>query len=80
MATFNELRSFVLALPDTTEGNHVRLRPAFLVSGKPFIGMEKDQAHVLMRLNPEAVQSLVHLMRVRGSQLTNAMRKDGDRN
>lgn len=54
MATLSELRELVLALPDTAEGTHFRL-PSFRVSDKPIIAVEKDNAHVLVRLDePQA--------------------------
>lgn len=53
MASLDNLHSFVLALPEMSEGTHHHLRPAYCISGKPFIGIEKDRVHVLMRLNPQ---------------------------
>lgn len=58
MATVKDLRAFVLSLPGTTEGTHFRL-PAFRVEEKPFIGVEKDNEHVLFRLDKEHVLTLV---------------------
>jgi hypothetical protein len=60
MGSLDDLHSFVLALPETSEGTHHHLSPAYSISGKPFIVIEKDRVHVLMRLNPQAVQSLVN--------------------
>lgn len=58
MATFDDLRTCALALPDMTEGTHFRL-PAFRVSGQPIIGIDKDGVHATMRLDEHSVRSIV---------------------
>lgn len=58
MATLDELHSIALALPDTSEGTHFHLR-TYDVSGKGFVSIEKDQDHVLIRLDRENIGKLV---------------------
>jgi hypothetical protein len=58
MATPDELRSIVLALPETTEGTHFR-QPVYRVSDKPFLAIEKDNLHVTARLTKQEIQAFV---------------------
>lgn len=57
MATVDDLRKFVLALPETTEGTHFHLA-ASRVAGQAFIGIERDNSHAAFSLSPEDIATL----------------------
>ena len=59
MASLDDLRQFILSLPETSEGTHFR-RPVFRVGDKPIISVEKDQGHVTVRLDRETIETLVN--------------------
>ncbi len=58
MATLNALRKYALAFPATDEGKHFHLN-AFRVAEKPFMVIEKDEAHAMARLDKANIRTLV---------------------
>ncbi|WP_188454820.1 MmcQ/YjbR family DNA-binding protein [Virgibacillus oceani] len=59
MATLEQLHSIVLSYPDTSEGTHFHMR-SYDVSGKGFVSIDKDQSHVMLRLDRETINRVVH--------------------
>jgi hypothetical protein len=58
MADLNDLREIILKLPGTSEGRHFRL-PAYKVLDKPFVSLEKDQKHVMIRLDKTNIHHFI---------------------
>ena len=58
MATFDDLRKFALALPQTMEGSHFH-QVAFRVVDKPFIGIEKNNTCATFSLEKPDIAAFV---------------------
>ena len=58
MADLNDLREIILKFPGTSEGKHFRL-PAYKVLDKPFVGLEKDQIHIMISLDKTNIHHFI---------------------
>jgi predicted DNA-binding protein (MmcQ/YjbR family) len=58
MATLKDLKKIVLKLPDTTDSTHFNLH-SYKVSDKPFIVIQKDNTHIILKLDKPNIAKFV---------------------
>src|SRR5579859_6990840 len=58
MATLQDIREIVLALPEVEAASHFHL-PSFKVSGKNFIGIQNDGVHVTFAMSEQQAHELL---------------------